>query len=214
VRERHKFHYVFVVADDGTVSNHRIAWQKRQPKTVRPFDLDELDFPVLENAYLWVLLFRHDRHEHHLYELVGEEELWGRGAVRVRFEPRGTIYRRVNEWVGEAWVDRETGQILRVVAYQYHHWQRHVAAENAARIYEETRKKRSFGYERITTEFALLRDGVRFPTEARIEGLKVMVPPRPGGPLEAYRVIQSYSDYELFSVRVADRVGPPVPDEP
>jgi hypothetical protein len=164
----------------------------------------------LRSAYLWVFVFRRERWPHHHYEVLGQEELYGRAATVIRFTPTPPYRTGVNEWFGAAWVDDETAQLLRVEAHRaedeetLRDVERHAAGEAVSDWV--------YVVEEITTEFGVERHGLRFPSRVELRhdtydflrGLKAWR----RATRTLLRVYQTYSDYRFFEVETTSELEP------
>src|SRR5678816_1572077 len=101
------------IRDRGTTA-------KERGREVHPEDYRVPAF--LESAYLWAFTFRADRQPLFQFERLGDESVDGRAAVVIQFVPRAPIRKKLNDWAGYAWIDRETSQILKVEAYSPEDW--------------------------------------------------------------------------------------------
>ena len=220
----HRFEYIYVYGTDGKFRDYRTRAGSRSGREI---SLAAARLPRwLTQAYCWAFIFGPKRWSQFRYELQGETEKLGRPAFLVRFEPFGPMEKDVNDWFGTAWIDRKTLQLLRVEAQtpeDYYHrkaFESRLAAASATPL-ESARAH--FEIESVATDFAIEKNGMRFPSEVLIEKSRFTVPGRRGKPFETalvYRVRQSYSDYRFFSVRSAEEIRsilsgqPEVPNQP
>ena len=229
---RATFEYVFVYDDQKGFQDYRtapfIGKRRKAPKEISP---DDEGVPwYLRSAYLWVFVFRDSRQLLHHYRITGEEEVLGVPAVKIEFEPILPIRAKLNDWYGTAWVDPRLGQLLKIVAYSPQDYKTKSLWEDyrAANITDETRA--TFGT--ITTLFTEEHNGLRFPGKVTLEharyigqrdrnadeirakkrtlpdGPQVAEKKRVGGSrtMTLLRVVQTYRNYEFFSVRTADEI--------
>jgi hypothetical protein len=195
--------YIYVYGQDGRFHDYRTRRGDEKGTEVPPDHV-----PIrrwLGQALSWVFQFRPERRGRIAFTLKGEETALGVPAVVIAFEPVPPIQPGVNDWFGTAWVDARTAQLLKVEA---------VAADEDGerREFEEARAKpipgaKSYRWSTVTTEFANLTNGLRFPSLAVIEtrahtlsrfGLEQVA--------VTYRVEQIYDKYRFFSVRSAEEV--------
>jgi hypothetical protein len=206
----HRFEYIYVYGQDGRFSDYRTRAGSRSGKEVSLADAHLHRW--LGQAYSWAFLFGRKRWDHFHYELQGDDAALDRPAVRLRFEPVGSIEKDVNDWNGTAWIDRETSQILRVEAFTPDDFDRRTRFEALLANDLEPGAgagTRTFFIESVGTAFAVMKNGMRFPSEVKIERSRFTVPGRGGRPFDTmlvFRVLQTYTDYRFFSVRTADEI--------
>lgn len=111
-REDYRFQYFDRRYDDGSLDDYRRAMLKRGPQTLAETRLPS----VLRRPYCWVFIFDRHHARHHDYEPAGTKTIRGRAARGVLAVPRPPYVRDVNEWFATAWIDEETGELLRVEA--------------------------------------------------------------------------------------------------
>ena len=204
------FDYVYIFGEDGKFRDYRTRVGDRSGKEVHPEDAGMPRW--LNQAFSWAFIFRSNRHERYHFELDGEEQVLGRAAYRLRFEPILPIEKNLNDWYGTVWIDRSTSQILRVEAQTPEDFEEHwrlarrlggtpVSPKDALRHY--------YSVESIKTQFGVEKNGMTFPSEVLIERSLFTVPGRSGGRFDSrflYRVRQTYDDYRFFSVHTADEI--------
>jgi hypothetical protein len=165
---RQKFGYVVVYDDESGFDDYRTRL-KRSKRNAPPRRVEPEDYRVpayLRSVYLWIFVFREERRPFHRYEIVGEDELYDRPAVLIRFEPLPPFRPRVNGWFGTAWVDRETAQLLKVEAHR---------SEDHLTLMEIERHRAGeavsswvYNVEKVTTEFGIEAKGMRFPSRVEL----------------------------------------------
>lgn len=194
-----KFGYVFVRDDATGFRDYRTFLRGKNRREVTP---EEFGVPAyLQSAYIWVFVFKTTRQERHRYEIVEEGMVLDRPAVKIRFDPIPPHLFGVNEWFGWAWVDKETSQLLKVVAYEHADWESKSALE--ADLNGGPRRK---GYQvrEITTTFDVVENGMRFPgsveTVRTDYDVYVNSAKRAARAREIFRVEQSYRDYQFYGV--------------
>ena len=206
----HRFEYIYIFGKDGKFRDYRTRAGSRSGREV---SLDDAHLHRwLGQAYSWAFLFGRKRWGRFHYELQGDDTALDRPALRLRFEPIDPIEKDVNDWNGTAWIDRETSQILRVEAFTPDDFDRRVSfkallADDGA--LNRGLEPHAFFIESVITEFAVEKNGMRFPSEVRIERSRFTVPGRHGRPFDTapvFRVRQAYTDYRFFSVRTADEI--------
>jgi hypothetical protein len=149
----HRFRYVYRYSESqGALVDHREPVSAPRGSSLASGAspaLEGLGLPaVLLRPYSWIFLFTPELRKRHRFEIEGTERILRRPAVRLSFRALPPYERGVTEWVGTAWVDRETAQLLRVEAYR--------VTDGGSRV------------ERYTTDFDLSRNGMRFPGQVRI----------------------------------------------
>ena len=178
----------------------------------REVELDDLRLPhALLRAYSWVFLFREDHLASYDYEIKGHERVLGRDAVAVAFEALPPYRRGFNDWFGTAWIDMETYQLLRVEALSSSHVEEKARAQEAREARRVARPR--YDYVTITTEFAVEKHGMRFPSKVSQVGTSVEWRTTSGswgwGSYRDYRVFQVdqiYTDHAFFSVRTESEI--------
>jgi hypothetical protein len=195
--------YIYVFGEDGAFHDYRARPGDRKGREIEPAHIPIPTF--LNQAYSWVFQFRAERRGRIRYTLKGEEAALGVPAVAIVFEPILPIEPGINDWYGTAWVDPRTAQILKVEALQS-------ADDDVRRQVEAARGQasgdtRQFRLSTVTTEFGIVKNGLRFPSLAVIES-RVHTLPNLG--MESvdidYHVEQRYTNYRFFSVRSADEI--------
>ena len=165
---RRKFGYVVVLDENENFDDYRTHLRRGKalaaPSRVKPEDFSVPAY--LRSAYLWVFIFRRDRWPFHHYEIAGEEKLFGRSAVVIRFEPVPPHKEIINYWYGSAWVDRETAQLLKVVAHrpEDHEEMRRIERHRAGEAVSDW----IYFVEEISTEFKIVERGMRFPSRVEL----------------------------------------------
>ncbi|HJQ96823.1 MAG TPA: hypothetical protein VJ826_00845 [Candidatus Polarisedimenticolaceae bacterium] len=207
---RIQFSYIFIHDDDKKFRDYR-TWRTGTTASAKGEEVDPANYHVprfLQSAYLWAFVFRKDRQPHHAFFNLGKDEALGRPAVKIGFQPKGSLMKGWNDWAGVAWIDAETSQILKVEAWSPEHWNRKVKLDAdvaAAPAKEQLWESEPYEIETVVTEFSVLKNGMRFPGKITIDRVVSTVL---GGEREwrtrdraVYHVTQEYSKYEFFSVR-------------
>ena len=203
------YEYVFV-HDEQEFRDFRTTTYLGKRRSV-PAERDPEDRGVpryLRSAYLWILTFHEKRQPLHRYRILGEEDVDGRRAVMISFEPLPPVEAKVNDWHGVAWVDPELGQLLKVVAQE--------PAEREARRQLEQHREAGLvdaaeaEFETITTLFTEEKNGLRFPSKVILERARyVWEKDRKSGKTRrkvTLRVVQTYRKYRFFSVQTVDEI--------
>jgi hypothetical protein len=226
-RIAHRFEYLFVYDETHGFQDYRMVVRKGTREPANPTALGVGRF--LERAYMWVLIFNRTRQPRHGYELLGFDKVRDLPALKVHFEPIPPFQKSINDWFGTAWVDPETFQILKVVARQ-------AADEEEWRLLQHDREEtipdsnpgpaRSYRVNVVTTEFTVVKNGMRFPGRAEIVSALYYLPHdrRSPEPQEISQGIseQFYSNYRFYGVRTSEEVreiltakpSPPAPPTP
>lgn len=212
---RIKFSYLFIHDEDGRFRDYR-TWRAGTTANARGTEVNPTDYHVprfLESAYLWAFVFRSDRQALHAFHDLGDGVALDRPATKLGFQPKGTVQKGLNDWVGIAWIDRETSQILKVEAWTPEDWNRRVerdAAMTDARGHDLGWESDPYDIESIVTEYSVVKNGMRFPGRVTIvRSVSTVLGGERDFPLrerELLRVTQKYSDYEFFSVRTREEI--------
>ena len=220
----YRFEYIYVYSASQGFQDYRTV-----PGTKRPREADPNAYRIpqfLRRAYSWIFIFGADVRKHNRYAIAGADDALGRAALKVTFEPIPPFRRDVNEWFGTAWIDRETFQILKVEALQHEEQrkQKELEEDLAGSPTGHPRARRTrHQIERVTTEFSVEKNGMRFPGKVVIALTEFVVPGEGGSaPFDespVYRIEQTYTNYRFFSVRTRDEIraivsGPSSPAPP
>jgi hypothetical protein len=211
---RQKFGYVFVYSDTEGYKDYRTWLRGGKKREVNP---DQYHVPAyLRSAFVWVFVFKSPRQALHRYEIVGEETVLDRPAVKIRFEPILPYRYKINDWFGWAWVDRETAQPLKVEAYQPDDWAAKIALETdlgggrREALYGPVVEDEGYEIEKFTTEFSVVKNGMRFPGSVEIQRTRYKVysnwRKRKYREKEILRVRQVYRNYRFYGVRTAEEI--------
>jgi len=209
-RIRH-FQYIFVHEPDGSLQDYRMS----KGKGVRPeVDLGKLGFNhFLNRAYFWVLIFNSKRQKLFRYEGLGEAEALGVKAQMILFEPIPPYQEAINDWFGTAWVDPETFQILRVQAMKadkHENWENLKRDLELATAGDEEPAGRYYEIQTTSTEFGMVKNGMRFPSRAEIVSslysLSKAVPTARANLARQERTVQTYKRYKFYGVRTREEI--------
>jgi hypothetical protein len=211
--EVHRFEYVYLYSkEEQALVDYRVprgrlsrASEARQERVA----MENYGLPVyLLRAYSWVFIFQESAQPLYRYSLEGIEKFLGREAVRVRFEPVPPYREEVNNWFGTALVDLGTYQLLHVEAIEAGEYDQYLSLR---REVEERREpgdpnyRGTYTYSTYSTDFDVVRNGLRFPGRVMIERSEFEVRGGAGKgsfrKLPLYKVIQTYKRYQFFSVR-------------
>ena len=205
---RRDFNYVVAIDENGVFEDYRTLDRKREanalPARVEPRDHGVPSY--LRSAYLWVFIFKRDRWPHHHYEIMGKKKLYGRPATLIRFEPKPPYRVDVNNWFGTAWVDRETAQLLKVVAHrpkdeeELKKIEQHAAGEAVIAW--------SYVVEITTTEFTAEERGQRLPGRVEQRSDRHDFSRSLDASVRSIRRVQQlYTDYRFFEVKATESIG-------
>jgi tetratricopeptide (TPR) repeat protein len=207
VPARQQFSYVFV-HENGRLRIFRTA-ATDTISARRGQEADPAAFGVrrfLESATLFAFVFLSDRQPMYSYFGLGEDKALGRSALKIGFQPKDRIVIGKNDWAGVAWIDRDTGQILRVEAWTPENWNAHARREQelaGAELRDPQWKGTLHTIESVVVEFDFEHNGMRFPTKSVMSKTESRVL---GGRRDSHleererlRVTQEYSDYEFFA---------------
>jgi hypothetical protein len=214
----HKFKYIYRYSgDDQRLVDYRVlrgrkgemSEEKKERIALENYHLPE----YLLRAYSWVFLFDAKVQSLHNYAIKGRDEIFGRPAIRLRFEPDPPVREGYNEWHGAALIDAETFQLLYVEAVR-------AEEQNQLRLLREAKAderdasdpeyRGSFTWSRFTTEFDVEKHGMRFPGRVIIRRVRHEVRGGAGKgsvreqPL--YHVIQTYDKHRFYSVRTEEQI--------
>lgn len=223
-RKTYRFDYFYVFNDPAAalleglepgLQDYR-TYVKDDDPAAEPVRVDpgELGLAAhLQRAYSWVFVFLPGLRERLAFELEGRDRALGRDAWVVTFVPQGDPSPDL-DWVGRAWIDRETYQLLRVDAASSGDF-------TAARIAGTAEVGRPYLFTHVRTEFDFEKNGLRFPSDATLAATQLpLEEPTTGGYLKLARrllddgiprqrqflVQQKYRDYRFFSVRTEEEV--------
>ena len=225
-RRKGTYDYIYKVTD-GKLEDHHISRElgKGSELLAAPRGVPD----GIARPSLWTGLFYKVRQPHIRYAISGREVVLGRPTLRVTFEPAPgkPIIKDVNDWIGTAWIDAETYQVIKVVARDAARYadyrellERH---ERELQRYEEAMELREKGEPRpeaprpLTFEiatysswFGYVKNGMRFPTQVRTERRRYLLPGEDvDDPQDGYRVflvVQSFDKYRFFGVRSEEQV--------
>jgi len=201
------YEYLYVIAADGTFHDYRT-------RVGRSVEVSPRSIPAkhsLVRAYSWVFLFGRGFWRHVRYRILGTGQAMGRDAVLVGFEPIPPLIKEINDWIGTAWVEPETGRIVRVEAEAADDLETLRAAE--AVLAPAGVARRRFLVRSVTTEFGVEKNGMRLPSQATVEIEEHLVPGRDGRPSSSRvkaRTVQTYKDYRFFGVTAEEKQPPAV----
>jgi len=214
----HRYDYIYTHDKDGRFKDYRTRPGRRSGQEVNL--RNEGLRRWVSQAYSWVFIFRADRRERFRFAASAGGEVLGRPAVRLDFEPIPRYNENVNDWAGTAFIDRDTSQILKVEGRSRVDFLERLSFDNALEALRTAPHvvrppagigppPRYFTFETIVTEFGAEKNGMRFPSEVRIEMRRYRVPGATGREFDSvplYQVRQTYTDYRFFSVRTAGEI--------
>jgi hypothetical protein len=179
---------------------------------VRLEDFDLAGF--LLRSYSWAFIFDPTLQPAYTYTIVEETRTLGRPALVVAFEPTSGLDISADRWIGKAWIDGETYQLLRVEAFRPADYRQLQEVERARR--ESDFRQERYLVKQVITEFSVEKNGMRFPSKVSVIGREYYLDGRAfvgfrWRERSAFRVEQAYSNYQFFRVRteadIRERVG-------
>jgi hypothetical protein len=210
-RRVHKYEYMFIFDKERGFQDYRMVVHKGQRRQVSPVAEGVRLF--LERTYMWVLIFNRSRAEKYRYRILETDTVYGIPAVQVRFEPIPPYKVGFNDWIGTAWVDPSTFQILKVEATTTGDMEEKNRMEEDAKKLEISTGEgpgRSYRVEEVTTEFTVVKNGMRFPGTAKILSTLYYLPRRPQSlrpeMISENHSTQSYAKYRFYGVRTSEEV--------
>ncbi len=199
-----KFGYVVSLDENENFDDYRTQSRRRKDSAVasrvRPEDYDVPAY--LRSAYLWVFIFKRDRWPSHRYEIIGEDKLFGRPAIVIRFESIPPHRKTRNNWYGTAWVDRETALLLKVAAHgpEDHEEMQRIERHRAGEAVSDW----IYFVEETVTEFKTEERGMRFPSRVELRQVNYDFMRGLSDWNKQERttlwVYQTYRDYRFFEV--------------
>lgn len=211
-----QFAYLFIRDESGRLRDFR-TWKTGTTVAERGQEVHPSDYHVplfLESAYLWAFVFRSDRQPLFRFTRLDDDNVLGRAAVKIGFEPRGPIRKGLNDWAGVAWIDGTTTQILKVEAYTPADWnnKRKREAELASAAARAPGwEGDTYVIERIVTEFGVEKNGLRLPSHVEITRSRSMVLGGEGNDRLRERVLQridqSYARFQFYSARTGEEIN-------
>jgi hypothetical protein len=221
----HRFEYLFVYDKEHGFQDYRMLRLGKDRLPVNPADFGVGLF--LERAYMWVLLFNRTRQEKYHYEILGLDMIDEVTTVQLRFRPIAPYQEGINDWIGTAWVDPSTYQIVKVEAMKAADFEAFMEMQKRAREVdplpkqgssrrqsEESRPAPEEGagrFQRVegaATKFSVLKNGMRFPGEVKLVSTLYFLSPKSHQPEEVSRIEskQSYTKYSFYAVRTSEEV--------
>ena len=201
----------------GRLADYRTIHDENAPEgSFREIELEELELPnYLKRAYSWVFIFEAARQPRYQFEILGEENVHGVDALILGFDPIPPYVRRVNDWFGRVWIDKQSSQILRVEARSSDSLTDDSPDEELDSA-GAPNDRNTFSVTSVTTDFAIEKNGMRFPSHTmltasmsrRFEGGASVVAALTGEVGDyatevhtVFRVDQTYDEYRFFNVR-------------
>jgi hypothetical protein len=204
---RHDLEYLYVYDETEGFQDFRT----RGRRSVTPVKFEDLGLDlVLHRSYSWAFVFLGGAHEFHEYEIVDTSDP---STIGIRFEPIPPYQEGLNDWFGTAWIDRESLQLIRVNAMKPADWEIYQEFERKLAMASKSSpylRKERYLFTRVSTEFTVEKNGMRFPGKTRIETVRCRI--RGGIADDRYHeseiraVEQTYRDYEFFTVRTAEEI--------
>jgi len=153
-----------VVVRDGKVSESRVLLRKNIKKTRVEDAPLETRFRSLYSVFLPVTLFAVDKQSAFFYRLEKHEKMYGRQVARLAMAPRPGFE---DQGAGTAWVDEETGAVLKIELSQ-----------RAIKGIEAVEKKAQKSGARLLVsdvhDYGVERDGIWLPSRTSISEYYVL----------------------------------------
>jgi hypothetical protein len=211
-----KFAYIYRFDKTaGVLQDYRIPLSSAKRTAPATDSLEIAGLPAyLLRAYSWVFIFDREHQPAYRFELVGQDEIFGRRGLLVRFAPTPEALADPQEdlWYGTATIDAETYQILRVQAVNADEQRQQESLDRSlASDFRGDGLRGVFTFSRYSTDFDMERNGLRFPGRVLIERAEHWVHGSAGEPgvikeLPIFVVTQTYKRYRFFDVRTRDEI--------
>ncbi len=151
----------------GRLQDYRTARGRQDDGAARRILLGDIGLPAyLERAYSWVFIFQPGLREYFDFALEGRDEIDGRPAFVVRFDPRAPYQAGLNDWFGRAWIDADRYQLLRVDAVQSQEVLAVLRAADAVPV----APLGGYLFTWARSDFEQDTNGMRFPSRAMLIG--------------------------------------------
>jgi hypothetical protein len=208
----HSYDYLFVYDKDKGFQDYRSTGSGKHSVQVNL--QDERVHLYLERAYMWVLIFNRTRLDHYRYRIRGSEKLQDIDTIQVEFEPIPPYQNGLNDWTGTAWVDPATYQIVKVEAMKRRDIKEKEKMEKETEEFLTSPKgegsANKYRIEKASTEFSVVKNGMRFPGSAEIVSTLYYLPYHPND-LKPQVVTedharQTYSHYRFYGVRTSEQI--------
>ena len=219
-RKALRFEYIYAYGKQGKLLDYRLP--RRPGRKVRegkaapqPVDLAATGLPAfVTRAYLSIFIFERDHQDLYRFEILGEGKALGRAAVKLRFEGEPPHVEDVNDWIGTAWVDLETGQLLLFEGMKAPDRDTKRMFEKGIELAATPAHHRTKFFDEIEVEFGVERAGIRFPSRVVLRRTKfatawaadyLRTAAREGVSIE-----QSYENYRFYGVTTEESVTSPI----
>ncbi len=200
-----RYRYVYVRGEDGRLEDYRTL-RKGDGERI---DMTRSDLPAyVLRAYSSVLLFERDQQSLYRYELLERDEVRKRPALRIAFEPRAQEPSDPNLWHGSVWIDADTYQLLRFEGMEHGDVARQRRFEHAADTWhpEVGKAPEPVTVARVTTEFGIEKNGMRFPSKVTTVSLYLSSRRGSTESRPRYQVVQRYKAYRFYGVRTSEQI--------
>ena len=211
-RKVNKFAYVYSATAEGVLQDYRAPRRggDRPGESLEPVGVPE----YVTRAYSWIFIFEARLQSGYAFEIRRREEVRGRPAIRVWFEPIPPVIHDANDWHGTVWIDDESGQVLRAEGLKHEDF---VARERFLADLNEPlstgvvdARPGLYSFSEVRTDFAKEQHGMRFPSKVVVTGhryrIKVGAYKKKARKLPAHKVVQTYKHYRFFGVRTREQI--------
>jgi len=200
-RREEKTRYNYLYEGSPELGYEEIRLLQDRNDSPREHRIVDPDLPV-PGAYDWALLFTDLHRPYFRFEPAGEEWIAFHPARILAFSgaARWERGKKIEEWSGEVWVDRETGNFVKIVAAPNN--QDEMLPLRAAEWLKGIRlggvplKKQPRGY-RYRLSFTVEKFGLTFPGEAET---RLFVLTQQGEEEIRQRIAQKFRNYVFFNV--------------
>ena len=202
--------YIYEFDEKKTLHDHRTWPGGRKDHPGRDVAMSELSVPsYVMRAYSSIFVFQREKRPSYQFSVLGNETVLGRDAWVIGFESIPPYREAYNDWFGQAWVDRETYQLLRVkqMKADQHEEKLRLEADLDA---SGGRRPTEHVIEEIEIEFSVEKNQMRFPSRVVTRRSRYQIRETSKGrksvewPL--FKVEQTYSSYQFYGVRTSEQI--------
>lgn len=210
-KQSNTFDYMYVYDAQHGFQDYRTLRRKGSSEPVDPAGLGVKRF--LARGTMWTLIFNRTRQAKFRYQWLGVESMHGIEAAKIGFEPVPPYEESINDWFGTAWVDPTSYQLLRVEAMKagdHERWEQVSEALRKGISQTAFAPGSNTRINRVTTDFEILKNGMRFPSRVKILSTVYYLPSYGSAPrlheLLEESSTQTYTDYRFYGVRTSEEV--------